>query len=90
MRIIAIVMVFPLAACGIGAQMDARTDYLKATEDYKQCMTRPGAPQSCEQLRLAMEEKGHRYHEVAPFLLDKITGTIKPGTPPPEYAAGAR
>ena len=84
MRVLAIFIVLPLAACGMGAQLDARNDYQKATDEYKQCMAaNPGAPQQCEALRLAMETAGRKYDEVSPNLLDKV----KPGSPPPDYAS---
>ena len=83
MRVLAIFIVLPLAACGMGAQLDARNDYQKATDEYKQCMAaNPGAPQQCEALRLAMETAGRKYEEVSPNLLDRV----KPGSPPPDYA----
>jgi hypothetical protein len=82
-RVLAIIIGLPLAACGMGAQLDARNDYQKATDDYKQCMAaNPGAPQQCEALRLAMETAGRKYDEVSPNLLEKV----KPGSPPPDYA----
>jgi hypothetical protein len=83
-RVLVAIIALPLAACGMGAQLDARNDYQKATDDYKQCMAaNPGVPQQCEALRLAMETAGHKYDEVSPNLLDKI----KPGSPPPDYAS---
>ena len=86
MRVLAIFIVLPLAACGMGAQLDARNDYQKATDEYKQCMAaNPGAPQQCEALRLAMETAGRKYEEVSPNLLDTIK--VNPGTTPPDYAS---
>ena len=86
MRVLAIFIVLPLAACGMGAQLDARNDYQKATDNYKQCMAaNPGAPQQCEALRLAMETAGRKYEEVSPNLLDTIK--VNPGTTPPDYAS---
>jgi hypothetical protein len=85
-RVLAIFIVLPLAACGMGAQLDARNDYQKATDDYKQCMAaNPGALQQCEALRLAMETAGRKYDEVSPNLLDTIK--VNPGTTPPDYAS---
>ena len=86
MRVLAIFIVLPLAACGMGAQLDARNDYQKATDNYKQCMAaNPGALQQCEALRLAMETAGRKYEEVSPNLLDTIK--VNPGTTPPDYAS---
>lgn len=86
MRVLAIFIVLPLAACGMGAQLDARNDYQKATDSYKQCMAaNPGALQQCEALRLAMETAGRKYEEVSPNLLDTIK--VNPGTTPPDYAS---
>jgi hypothetical protein len=84
-RILAAIIAFPLAACGMGAQMDARNEYQQATDSYKQCMAaNPGAPQQCEALRLAMETAGRKYEEVSPNFLDKMK--VRPGNPPPDYA----
>lgn len=86
MRVLAIIIAFPLAACGLGAQLDARSEYQKSTDNYKQCMAaNPGAPQQCESLRLAMEAAGSKYEQVSPNLLDTIK--VSPGTTPPDYAA---
>ncbi len=85
MRILAIIIALPLAACGIGSQVDARNEYQKSTDNYKQCLAaNPGAPQQCETLRLAMEADGRKYQEVSPDLLDKVQ--IRPGSPPPDFA----
>jgi hypothetical protein len=84
-RVLAIIVAFPLAACGMGAQLDARNDYQEATDSYMQCMAaNPRAPQQCEALRLTMEAAGRKYEEVSPNLLDKIK--VNPGSPPPDYA----
>src|SRR5262245_61218954 len=85
-RVLAIIIAFPLAACGIGAQLDARSEYQKSTDNYQQCMAaNPGAPQQCEALRPAMEAAGSKYEQVSPNLLDTIK--VSPGTTPPDYAA---
>jgi hypothetical protein len=84
-RVLAAIIALPLAACGMGAQLDARNDYQKTTDNYKQCMAaNPGAPQQCEALRLEMETAGRKYDEVSPNLLDTIK--VNPGTTPPDYA----
>jgi len=82
-RILAAIIVLPLSACGIASQVDARNEYQKSTDNYKQCLVaNPGGPQQCEALRLAMEADGRKYHDASPVLLDKI----KPGAPPPDFA----
>jgi hypothetical protein len=83
-RILATIIALPLAACGIGSQVDARNEYQRSTDNYQQCLAaNRGAPQQCEALRVAMEAAGRKYQEVAPDWLD--SAKIRPGEPPPGY-----
>lgn len=67
MRIIGIVVLaLPLAACGIGAKVEARNEYQSSAENYKQCLVaNPSMPQQCEGLRLAMEADERKYNNMS-------------------------
>jgi hypothetical protein len=78
-----LVLVIPLAGCGIAEKIAARNEYQQSADSYNQCVAaNPTAPQQCEALRLSMESVERKRDSIS----TDIERMVKPGSPPPDYA----